>query len=254
MKRIFPLFSIPLILFSFSLFSINLSKQKTAEEIIKKVDELYRSKSSYAVMEMQITTTHWKRTLKMKAWSIGMKKTFIRILSPKKDRGMANLRVGNEMWNYLPKVNKVIKIPPSMMMSSWMGSDFTNDDLVKEFTFINDYHFEKTKVKNPKKGMIYVKCKPKEGLPIVWGHVTIAVRENDYIPVWEKFYDEKGKLMRVMNFSDIKNFGNKKIPAKLEIIPKNKKNQKTTVTYIEAKFDIKLDKSTFTLRNLRTQI
>lgn len=99
-------------------------------EIVKQIDELYRSESSYSELEMEIITPHWERTLKMKAWSKGMEKTFIRILAPAKEKGMVTLRIGNEMWNYLPKTNKVIKVPPSMMMSSWMGSDFTNDDLV----------------------------------------------------------------------------------------------------------------------------
>jgi hypothetical protein len=89
-----------------------------------------------------------------------------------------------------------MKIPPSMMMSSWMGSDFTNDDLVKEYTFIEDYEFELIEVENPERGVLYLKCIPKEGRPIVWGHIILAVRESDYLPLWQKYYDEKGKLMR----------------------------------------------------------
>jgi len=183
-----------------------------------------------------------------------MDKTFIRILEPKKERGIATLRLGNEMWNYLPKTNKVMKIPPSMMMSSWMGSDFTNDDLVKEFTFIESYHFQLITPENPQPGVLYVKCIPKEGLPIVWGHIIIAVRQQDYMPLWQKYYDEKGKLMREMIFKEEKAFGQRKIPSVLELIPRTKKGHKTVLRYLEATFDKKIDENIFTLRNLRQRI
>ena len=115
------------------------------EAIVKKMDQLYRSETSHAEMEMQIATPHWERTLAMTVWTKGMDHTFIRITAPKKEQGVATLRIGNEMWNYLPKTNKVMKIPPSMMMGSWMGSDFTNDDLVKESSMLNDYTYQLVK-------------------------------------------------------------------------------------------------------------
>ena len=228
--------------------------QGDAKEIVKKMDELYRSNSSFAKMEMEIVTPHWQRTLKLDAWSLGMDKTFIRILSPKKERGIATLRIDNEMWNFLPKTNKVMKVPPSMMMGSWMGSDFTNDDLVKEYTFLEDYIFELTEVEAAEAGVVYVKCTPKEGLPIIWGHIIIAVKENSYLPIRQKNYDEKGKLMRETVFKDVKKFGNREIPSVMELIPHNKEGNKTIVRYVEAKFDIKIDKGTFSLRNLRSRI
>jgi outer membrane lipoprotein-sorting protein len=223
-------------------------------KILKKIDELYRSTSSIATFEMEITTPHWKRTLKIDAWTMGMEKSFFRILAPKREKGMATLKVGNEMWNFLPKTNKVIKIPPSMMMGAWMGSDFTNDDLVKEYTFFDDYTFAMTTVENPGNGILYLKCIPKEGRPIVWGAVVIAVREDDYLPVWQKYYDEKGKLMREMFFKEVKSFDKRKIPSLLELVPTHKKGHKTIVRYLEARFDIEVDKNTFSLRNLRKRI
>jgi outer membrane lipoprotein-sorting protein len=183
-----------------------------------------------------------------------MDETFIRILEPKKERGMATLRIKNEMWNFLPKTNKVIKIPPSLMMGSWMGSDFTNDDLVKEITFVEDYSFDIITIENPEANTIYLKCVPKKGVPVVWGHIVLAVRESDYLPVWERYYDEKGKLMREMFFKEIKTFGKRTIPSVMELIPTNKKNQKTIVRYLDFKFNIRLEKSIFSLRNLRTRI
>jgi outer membrane lipoprotein-sorting protein len=226
-------------------------EEADAARIVRQIDALYRSESSEALVEMEIITPHWQRTLKMRAWSLGMDKTFIRILEPKKEEGIATLRLGNEMWNYLPKVNKVMKIPPSMMMSSWMGSDFTNDDLVKEFTFLESYHFELSTPEAPDEGLVYIKCVPKEGLPIVWGHVLIAAQRKDAMPVWQRYFDEKGTLVREMLFKDVKTFGTRRIPSVMELIPRTKEGQQTVLRYLEARFDVKLDSDIFTLRNLR---
>jgi outer membrane lipoprotein-sorting protein len=221
-----------------------------AKKIVKKIDELYRSRTSYAKIEMAIKTPHWKRTLRMVVWTEGMEKTFIRILSPKKDKNTATLKIGNQMWNYLPKVNKIIKIPPSMMMSSWMGSDFTNDDLVKEYTFLDDYDFKIVDNKG-EKDKIFVLCIPKEGVAIVWSKILLAVNKDNYIPVWEKYYDDRGDIVRKMSFGDIKKIGNKLVPMMMEMIPLKKKGHKTIIRYLELKYNIKLKSSVFSLRNLR---
>jgi outer membrane lipoprotein-sorting protein len=227
---------------------------RNATELLKRVDELYRSESSMARFEMEIITPHWKRTLKIDAWSQGMDKTFLRILEPKKERGMTTLRIENEMWNFLPKTNKVMKIPPSMMMGSWMGSDFTNDDLVKEYTFLKDYHFEETVIEGAREGEIYIRCTPKPDRPIVWGHIIVAVREKDDIPLWQKFYDEKGVLMREMIYRDIRTFDKRTIPSVMELISTTRKGNRTIVRYLEASFDINIPAGTFSLRNLRSRI
>jgi outer membrane lipoprotein-sorting protein len=219
-------------------------------DVVDAVDKLYRADSSYVVIEMEIVTPQWQRTLKMKAWSEGTDKTFIRILEPQKERGISTLRIGNEMWNYLPKVQREIRIPPSMMMSSWMGSDFTNDDLVKEFTFKDDYDFRYVKADNPTPGVLYIECTPKAGRPIVWGSVLLEVDAATYIPIAERYFDEKGELMRVMNFKEIKAFGGRRIPSVLELIPQKKEGHKTVVRYLEAEFDMAVPADTFTRRNL----
>lgn len=230
-----------------------LSQEKSVDQIVKEIDELYRSDSSFARLEMQIVTSHWERTLKMKAWSEGMKKTLIRITSPAKEEGVATLRIENEMWNYLPKTNKVIKVPPSMMMSSWMGSDFTNNDLVREFTFLEDYNYEKTSIEDGEKNLIYIRFTPKEGRPIVWGYIIAAVQKEDYLPVWEKYYDEKGKLMRVLYFKDIQTFDGRRIPSIMELVPQNEEGNKTIIQYLEIDFNPQISEDVFSLRNLRSQ-
>ncbi len=222
------------------------------DTIVKKIDELYRSETSYSEVEMEIVTPRWQRKLSLVIWTEGMKKTFIRILEPLKEKGMGTLRIGNEMWNYLPKTNKVIKIPPSMMMGSWMGSDFTNDDLVDEISYLEDYTYEFAEIDAPQEGVLYIKAVPNEGVPVVWGHLIIAIRESDYLPVWEKYYDEKNKLMRTMLFSDIRQFGTRTLPATMEVVPENKEGHKTIVRYTSAKFDVRIDGDVFSLRNLRS--
>jgi outer membrane lipoprotein-sorting protein len=221
------------------------------KEIIRQVDQLYRAEFSYSELEMGVVTPHWQRTLSMQAWTKGMKKTFIRITAPDKDKGMATLRIENEMWNYLPKTNKVIKIPPSMMMSSWMGSDFTNDDLVKEFSLFEDFSYELIPSEKGSEDTIFINCIPREDLPVVWGNIVIAVRKKDHIPIWQKYYDEKGRLMRILNYSDIRKFGSRIIPATMEMIPQNKEGHKTVIHYLSLDFDKKIDEEVFSLRNLR---
>lgn len=223
------------------------------ESVVKKIDELYRADSSYAEVEMEIVTEHWQRTLRMKTWTQGKTRTFIRILSPPKDSGTATLRIENEMWNYLPRADKVIKVPPSMMMSSWMGSDFTNDDLVKEFTLLDDYTYEYAEVEDARPGFLYIAFVPREGLPVVWGKIVAAVRKDGYLPVWDRYYDEKGRLMRVINFREVKNLGGRLIPSVMEVVPQDKKGQKTLLRYIEAEFNRNVPDDVFSLRNLRSR-
>jgi len=223
------------------------------DSLIKVIDELYRAKSSYTEFEMEIITPHWQRTLAMYGWSAGMKKTFMRITAPRKEKGMATLRVGNEMWNYLPKTNKTIKVPPSMMMSSWMGSDFTNDDLVKESSLFEDYQYESISVDSAADKLFYINCIPREDLAVVWGNIVIAVTRADSLPVWQKFYDEKGSLVRVENFRQIKRMGGRLLPTVIEMVPQTKQGHRTVVRYLKAEFNIELDDDTFTLRNLRSR-
>jgi len=222
------------------------------KQVIKDIDELYRSTSSYSEIEMEIVTPHWQRTLAMNCWTQGMDKTFLHLTAPQKEKGVATLRIENEMWNYLPKINKVIKVPPSMMMSSWMGSDFTNDDLVKEFSLFEDYTYELITVDSAREDLLYVSCIPSEDLPIVWGNIVIAARKSDHLPVWQKYYDEKGKLMRTLRYQDIRTFGKRTLPAEMEMIPQTKEGHKTVIRYLKLDFDVKVDEQVFSLRNLHS--
>ena len=253
-KPNFALFGIVcVILFSSINFSAIGKNHATSEveKIVNFIDQLYRSKTSYAVMEMHIVTPHYQRTLKMLVWTKGMDRTFIRITSPKKERGVATLRIKNEMWNYLPKIKKVMKISPSMMMGSWMGSDFSNDDLVKESSMQEDYTYKIITPDEATPDLIYIELIPNEDSTIVWGKIVTAVRSSDYIPVWQHFYDEKGKLMRILNYKDIKTFGSKTIPSVMEMIPQNKQGHKTIIRWQDGNFDTIIEDSIFSRRNLQ---
>jgi outer membrane lipoprotein-sorting protein len=223
-----------------------------ARELARKIDDLYRSESSYAQIEMEVITPDWRRTLVLKGWTLGQKKTLIRILEPKKEAGVGTLRLDNEMWNYLPKTDKVIKIPPSMMMSSWMGSDFTNDDLVKEFTFVEDFFFRMMTPPEAEKGFLYLECRPKPGVAVVWDKIIIAVDEAATLPVWQKFYDEKGKVARIMTYGEVKTFGRRTVPSVMEMVPQTKEGYKTVLRYKEIQFDLALKDDIFSLRALQS--
>lgn len=229
--------------------------EQEIDEIIREIDRLYRSDKSYSKADMTIVTPNWTRTLEMRAWTWEDSHTLIRITAPPKERGVGTLRIENEMWNYLPKTNKVIKIPPSMMMSSWMGSDFTNDDLVHEFTLFEDFDYEPAEVENPDSNLVYVRATPHEGVPIVWDHIIIAVRRTDHIPVWQKYYDEHDELIRVLEYSDIETFDGRTIPSVMTMIPQDEEGNRTTIRYEQIEFDAEFDRDEiFTLRNLRQQI
>ena len=250
-RLIFITFIILSVFYGSSAIALATDKEVDVQTIIDSVDKLYRSSSSYADVEMAVVSKHWERTLTMQIWTEGMDKTFIHITGPKKDEGIATLRINTEMWNYFPKINKVMKVPPSMMMGSWMGSDFTNDDLVKESSLLEDYNHRLIHPENEEIDKYYIELTPKTETPSVWGKIEITIRKKDYIPLTEVYYDEKGRKMREMIFSDVRKFGNREIPALLEMLPLNKKGQKTVIRYRDIQFDEPTDKQTFTLRNLQ---
>ena len=201
---------------------------------------------------MSIQTAHWERTLSLRFWSEGKDKSLIRILAPKKEKDTTTLRVGNNIWNYLPKVKRVIKLPSSMMSASWMGSHFTNDDLVKESRMVEDYTFEVTfQGKRNNHTIIEITCFPKPDAAVVWGKVVVMVSPKDYLPIESKYYDEDLMLARTMIFSKIGLLGGRSLPTKMIIIPEDKPKEKTEVTYNDIDFDLELPKDTFSLRNLQ---
>jgi outer membrane lipoprotein-sorting protein len=218
-------------------------------KILAETDKLYRSSSSICTIEMKIKTKHWERTLVMEMWTKGMEKTMVRISSPRKDRGVATLKRNKEMWNYFPKINKVIKVPPSMMMGSWMGSDFTNDDMVKEATYLDD-HFSKL-VESDNQKFYQIELIPKKETVTVWGKIVLKIRKSNLIVAEQLFYSEKGELVRTMEFLDVKEIGGKTIPTTIVLTPIKKAGKKTVVKYLKAEFDQNISDSVFGRKNLQ---
>ncbi|MCP4669962.1 MAG: outer membrane lipoprotein-sorting protein [Desulfobacula sp.] len=234
-----------------TIFALNVvqADELTTSQLLDKVDKQFRSDTSTSELEMQIETKNWKRTLKMRMWTKGMEKTLIQIDSPKKDRGISTLKRDKSMWNFFPKINKVIKIPASMMMGSWMGSDFTNDDLVKENTFVDDYTHKFFNKED--KEFYHIEIVPKEETVTVWGKITLKIRKSDNIIAQEVFYSENGEKIKIMEFTDVKIMGGKKIPSTMTLIPLKKKNQRTVIKYLKATFDGPVKDSIFTRKNLQ---
>ncbi|MCH8256630.1 MAG: outer membrane lipoprotein-sorting protein [Proteobacteria bacterium] len=216
----------------------------------KEMEQLYRGQSSRSTITMKVVTPHYERLLKMEGQSLGQDFAFFRFLSPKKDRGIATLKRYQEMWNYFPKINKVIKVPPSMMMGSWMGSDFTNDDLVKETTLIDAYHLSLIETQD----QYHVTLTPKEQTVTVWGKIEYIVNKSPLLPVSQIFYDDDGDMIRRLEFKEPKEFDGRLIPSIMVMTPLRKKGHRTLIIYDELVFDPpEVNPQTFSLRNLKSR-
>jgi outer membrane lipoprotein-sorting protein len=243
------------LLFIFILFVILLSpaisSAASAKEILERVDDLWRGESSFAEMTMEIRTEHYERSMKLKAWSLGKDRSLMLITYPPKDRGVATLKVDKDIWNYLPRVNRVIRVPTSMMMANWMGSHFTNDDLVKESRMSEDYESEVT-FEGERDGIAVYELTliPRPDAPVVWGRIEFTVVQETLIPIRGLYYDEEGDLTRTMEFSDIMVMGGREVPAVMTLIPEDKPEERTVITYDSLELDLDLDEGFFSRANI----
>jgi len=226
--------------------------QLTPAEIIDKVDQMLRGDSSQGQVEMAVVTRRWERNVTMEIWSEGTENALIKVLEPKKEAGTATLKVGSDMWNYLPKIDRTIRIPTSMMMGSWMGSHFTNDDLVKESRLIRDYEIE-IAYEGDREGVEVYEFLliPHPEAPVVWGEMLYQVRKKDLMPTWAEYYDEDGELKRTMTFSEYREMGGRLVPTKSRMVPQDKPEEYTEMIYHELQFDIPIPQGTFSLSSLR---
>jgi outer membrane lipoprotein-sorting protein len=225
---------------------------RTAREILDAVDDLFRSRSSHGRATMTVTTAHWTRSLTLEFWTRGKEHSLIRILAPQKEKGTATLKAGNDLWNYLPKVKRVIKLPSSMLSASWMGSHFTNDDLVKESRMAEDYTFSITFEGERDGGrVVEVTCIPRPEAAVVWGKVVVRVRHPDHLPLAVAFHAEDGTLARTITYGDIRRLGGRELPTTLTVVPADAPAESTVVTYDEIEFDVPLDDDLFSLRSLQ---
>ncbi len=229
-----------------------IAASQDATEIIKKVDQKMRGESSSSNMTMRIIRPDWSREVSMKGWSMGTKYSLILITAPARDQGTAFLKREKEIWNWQPTIDRVVKLPPSMMSQSWMGSDFTNDDLVKESSVVYDYnHFIKGDTIINSYDSWKIELIPKEDAAVVWGKIEAYVSKDDYIELLIRYYDEDGYLINTMILSEIKEMDGRVIPTKMDMIPAENPEQRTVILYNAIEFNIDIEESFFSMRNMK---
>jgi len=226
-------------------------QQPSVEDILRRVDDMFRREHSIVVMEMHVKTDRYERTMKLKAMSLGTEKSMITILEPAKEAGTATLKVGDNIWNYLPKVDRTMKIPAGMMGGSWMGSHFSNDDLVRENRFSEDFDTKiiSTPATSAEKHYV-IEMVPKEDTAVVWGKI-VSTSRADLLPVDVKYYDEDGTLMRIDKFEDIKEFDGLPMPTTFSVFPQDKSGESTTIRYLDVDFTTPVSEKEFSLQALR---
>lgn len=226
---------------------------QTAKEIVQKADSKMRGSSSIVEMTIKTIRPGWSRSMDIKAWTKGTDYSVILIQSPAKDKGVAFLKRKKEVWNWMPSLERVIKLPPSMMSQSWMGTDFTNDDLVKESSVINDYDHSiigDTVIDN--RSCYIIRMIPKPQAAVVWGKLIVCIDKKDFIELHTRFYDEEGQLINIMNAYDVKMMDGRLIPTRFEMIPADKKNHKTEMIYRNVQFNKLIDDSFFTTEKIKS--
>jgi hypothetical protein len=222
-----------------------------ARKIVDRVARLFSSTSSIATVRMQISTENWQRDLLMNIWSLGAEKVLVRLESPPEEAGTVTLKVGSNIWYLLPRTQRKIKMPPAMTMTSWMGSHFTLDDLVKESNLASDYFIQTSFTGTRDRVAVgEYTLTPKPEAVVVWGKILLEIRQVDLMPTWQRYYDEEGKLVRELTFSDYKNLGGRLIPTRLVMRPVDKPGEHTTIIYEAIAFDVPIGEETFSLRTL----
>ena len=235
------------------LFSLAVSGPAGAEDLdlqalIRDVEQQYMGLSSHATTIMRVKTAHWDRTLEMEAWSLERDYYLIQILEPAKERGVATLKRKREIWNYLPKVDRIIKVPPSMMGGSWMGSHITNDDLVKASHVDEDYTF---KLLAETDSEYKIECLPRAEAAVVWGKIIYRIGKQPRVPLEVDYFDEEMIRVRQIVFDEVRTIGDRVVPMRLTVLPLEKPEERTVFEYRELEFDLDLDETFFSLRRLK---
>ncbi|HCE3712155.1 outer membrane lipoprotein-sorting protein [Vibrio parahaemolyticus] len=237
----------------FFLLFTSLSYAESAFDIVQKSDQAMRGKSSYSEATMEIVRPDWTRSMTMKSWTKGTELSLVLVTAPAKDKGSASLKRHREMWNWVPSIERVIKIAPSMLSQSWMGSDFTNDDLINQSSIVVDYQhallgndsFEGDKV-----WVIEATAKP--DAPVVWNKVTLWISQSTYLQRKVEFYDEFDERVNVLTTYDVKELGGRKIATRMEMKPVDKPGSKTIFTTHQAQFDFDINDDFFSQQQMKS--
>jgi len=239
------------LLFCLLLLAVNVQAE-TATDIVRKSDEKMHGISGYSEMTMQIVRAAWTRTMSMKSWSKGSDYSLVLVTAPAQDRGSSSLKRGREMWNWVPRIERIIKIAPSMLGQSWMGSDFTNDDLINESSIVVDYT-HKIVGEEVYDGVEtwMIEAVPKPDAPVVWGKLIIWISKQEYNQRKVEFFDEFDELINTMSTFDVQELGGRKLPIRQEMQPADKPDQKTVIILHTATFDFDISDSFFSQQNMK---
>ncbi len=221
--------------------------EPTALELLTKTDDMMRGQSSSATVVMDVRTNRYERSMSMQMLSSGSERTLIRILSPEREAGTVTLKVDDNIWNYLPKVDRTMKIPNGMMGGRWMGSHFNNSDLVNEQRMSDDYTFTMT---GDEGSGWNLSLTPKPDAPVVWGRVELDVGV-DQLPTAARYFEEDGTLARTMSWSDVQDIEGRRVPMTMTLVPGDAPEEYTRLTYQELCFDVDIPANTFSLQALR---
>lgn len=234
-----------------TVFFASVLLSQSAREIVMRSEDLLKGKTSKGTFRMTIVTPDFTRTMEIESWWVGNEKALIVILSPRREAGNKTLKVKNELWMYLRNTETTIKIPPSMMLQSWNGSDFTNDDLVRESSIVEDYAMKIVAEEMVGSASTWkIELLPKPTAPVVWGSIHHWVRKSDYLPAKTEYFDEKGTLVRTMEYSVFKEFDGRKIPATWRMVNNAKPGRETRFEYLDIDFDVNISDRIFSFQEL----
>lgn len=241
-----------IVLFASILFGFEANTQDAAE-IVRKADDKMQGVSSQSEMSMTIIRPTWERTVSFKSWTKGREYAMTLITAPPKESGQSFLKRNNEMWSWNPTINRMIKLPPSMMSQGWMGSDYTNDDILKESSLVIDYHHTIIGTGQVSGYDCYkIQLDPKEEAAVVWGKIILYISKQEFFELKAQYFDEEGILVKTHLLSDIQFMYDRKIPTRYEIIPGDKSNQKTVVIITRATFDVPVSDAFFSQQNMKS--
>jgi outer membrane lipoprotein-sorting protein len=242
-----------LIIHGFGLSSI-FAQGISATDIVRKADEKFNGEmTGYSVMSMTIIRPAWQRTVEFKSWSMENDYALTLITAPAREKGQTFLKRKNEMWSWNPAINRLIKLPPSMMSQGWMGSDYTNDDILKESSVINDYiHTIEGEEEIDSHTCYKIKLLAKEDADVLWSYQLWWVDKKEFIVLKAELFDEDGLLVRTENEKELKILDGRLLPTLLELIPAEDPGNKTVLKILEMKFNIKLEESFFSQQNMKT--
>jgi len=229
-----------------------LIQAQNAKEIVETMDKKWRGDYVTQEMTMTIVRPTWQRSISMKSWGRGLNYSMIYITAPAKEKGQVFMKRNKEMWNWVPSIDRMIKLPPSMMMQSWMGSDFTNDDLIRESSVVRDYEHSIVGEEDLQERTCYkIQLIPKPEAAVVWGKVFLWITIEDYLQLKIEFYDEDEFLVSTQILSNIKELGGREIPCKLEMIPADEEGKKTVIDITAADYDTEVKESFFAQQNMK---